>query len=207
MSYELYITRANQWPESGHWSECTTESINFEEWEDLVRADPEMMIDYSDRLTTDELERLVDLSPELEGCRTGDGFHFPKEQSQRLKKLAEDLKKGIAPATEGHACDTADWNAHPKGEERCFLFDQGTISTNNPDMPTLDKMLQVADTLGACVRGDDGELYRRSGQRFECYEPGRGWLPLEEFHQGRPDWAPAIIREIVQSQFGTRSAP
>jgi hypothetical protein len=204
MSYGLYITRADKFPVSGHRSECERQAIAFEEWEDLVRADPELAIDYSDRLTADELERLVDGSPELTGCRTADGFRSTKEQARRLKELAEGLKKGAPPDPEGGGCDTAEWKAHPKGEERCFWFDQGTISTKNPDVPTLDKMLQLADTLGACVRGDDGELSRRSGQRFECYEPDRGWLPLEEFHRGRPDWAPAIIREIAQRRSGTR---
>src|SRR5207245_10027417 len=61
--------------------------------------------------------------------------------------------------------DTADWIAHPKGEERCFWFGDGSICTKNPDMATLDKMLQLSKTLNACVRGDDGETYRRSDRK------------------------------------------
>jgi hypothetical protein len=207
MSYELHITRADRWPETVHWSESMCEIIAFDEWENLVKADPELAIDYSDRLTIDELERLVDGTPELAGCRTGGGFRFSKEQAQRLKELAEGLKGDATPDPEEIGYDTAEWEGHPKGEERCFWFGHGSISTKNPDVATLDKMLQIADTLNACVRGDDGELCRRSGQRFECFEPERGWLPLEEFHRGRPDWAPVIIREIAQRQFGTRSVP
>jgi hypothetical protein len=207
MSYELYITRADRWPETVHWSESECEVIAFDEWEKLVKADPELAIDYSDRLTIDELERLVDGTPELAGCRTGDGFRFSKEQARRLKELAEDLKGDATPDPEEIGYDTAEWKGHPEGEERCFWFGHGSISAKNPDVASLDKMLQIADTLKACVRGDDGELYRRSGQRFECFEPERGWLPLEEFHRGRPDWAPVIIREIARRQFGTRSVP
>jgi hypothetical protein len=207
MSYELYITRADRWPETVHWSESECEVITFDEWEKLVKADPELAIDYTDRLTIDELERLVDGTPELVGCRTGDGFRFSKEQARRLKELAEDLKGDATPDPEEIGYDTAEWEGHPEGEERCFWFEHGSISTKNPDVATLDKMLRIADTLKACVRGDDGELYRRSGQGFECFEPERGWLPLEEFHRGRPDWAPVIIREIAQRQFGTRSVP
>ena len=70
-----------------------------------------MAIDYSDRLTADELERLVDGSPDLTGCRTGDGFRFTKEQARRLKELAEGLKKGAPPDPEGGGCDTAEWKA------------------------------------------------------------------------------------------------
>jgi hypothetical protein len=207
VSYELFITRADRWPEAVHWSESGCEVIAFDEWEELVKADPELAIDYSDRLTIDELNRLVDGTPELAGCRAGDGFRFSKEQARRLKELAEDLKGEATPDPGEIGYDTAEWEGHPESDERCFWFGDGSISTKNPDVATLDKMLQIADRLNACVRGDDGELYRRSSQRFECFEPERGWLPLEEFHRGRPDWAPVIIREIAQRQFGTRSVP
>src|SRR5262249_45005428 len=71
------------------------------------------------------------------------------------------------------------------------------MSPSGSDVAALDKMLQIAETPNAYVRGDDGEVYRRSGQGFECYGPAQGWLSLEEFHRGRPDWAPVIIREIA----------
>jgi len=164
----------------------------------LVENDDELAIDYSDRLTMDELERLVDEKPELAGCRTETGFRFSKEQRHRLKELAEELKRDDTPDLEELGYDTADWREHPKGEERCFWFGYGCIYTKNPDTATLDKMLQLADRLNACVRGDDEEVYRRSGQGFECYTPERGWLPLEVFHRGRPDWAPVIVWEIAQ---------
>lgn len=200
MSYELYITRADHWPETEHWSECNGKAIVFDEWASLVEADPELAIDYSDRLTIDDLQRLVDETPELAGSRTDGGFRFSNVQAQLLKKLAEELKGDDTPDLAELGYDTAEWKAHPKGEERCFWFGLGSISTKNPDTATLDKMLQIAQALDAYVRGDDGELYRRSGRRFECYEPDRGWLPLEEFHRGRPDWAPSVIREIAQGK-------
>jgi hypothetical protein len=100
MSYELYITRADGWPETVHWSESGCNAIAFDEWEELIKADPELAIDYSDRLTTDELERLVNDSPALEGCRTADGFLFSKEQVRHLKELAEALKRDSKPVPE-----------------------------------------------------------------------------------------------------------
>ncbi|WP_143206614.1 hypothetical protein [Singulisphaera sp. GP187] len=207
VSYEFHITRADRWPENVHWSESQCEVIGFNEWENLVKADPELAIDYSDRLTIDELERLVDGTPELAECRSEVGFRFSKQQARRLKELAEDLKGDAAPDPEAIESDTAEWVGHPNGEERCFWFEHGSISTKNPDLATLDKMLQIAGSLNACVRGDDGELCRRYGQRFECFEPERGWCPLEEFHRGRPDWGQDILREIAQSPFGTRCVP
>jgi hypothetical protein len=207
MSYELYVTRADGWPETVHWSEGDCKAITFDEWEKLVKADPGLAIDYADRLAIDELEQLVDGTPELAGCRTGDGFRFSKEQAQCLKELAEGLKRNAKAGLEEIGYDTAEWKGHPEGEERCFWFEHGSICTKNPDVATIDKMLRIADTLKACVRGDDGEIYRRSDQRIECFVPERGWHPLEEFHRGRPDWAPVIIREIAQRESGTRSIP
>ena len=36
---------------------------------------------------------------------------------------------------------------------------EGCIDTKNPDKPIVAKMIQIAQKLGACVQGDDGELY------------------------------------------------
>ena len=41
----------------------------------------------------------------------------------------------------------------------------GQIFTKNPDAPLIDKMIQLAQVLGANVQGDDGELYRSGTQR------------------------------------------
>jgi hypothetical protein len=41
----------------------------------------------------------------------------------------------------------------------------GQIFTKNPDAPLIDKMIQLAQALGATVQGDDGELYRSGAHR------------------------------------------
>ncbi len=201
MSYEFYITRADGWSETEHWSESQSNSITFEEWERLVKEDPELAIDYAGRLSEEEYNRNVDSRPEFVGCRTETrGLIFSKEQDQLLRQLARELKRGETPNMNDFVFgyDTADWIAHPEGDRRCFWFHRGAISTKNPDMATLDKMLRLSERLNACVRGDDEEIYRRTDRGFDCYRPDRGWLPLEMFHQGRPDWAPAIIWEIAE---------
>jgi len=38
-------------------------------------------------------------------------------------------------------------------------WSEGNIFTKNPDRPTLAKMLQIAELLGATVQGDEGEIY------------------------------------------------
>jgi hypothetical protein len=198
MGYEFYITRADDWPEDEHWSEGGRDGITFEEWERLVECDPELEIDHSDRLTAVELECLIDENPDLAGCRTEHRLTFSREQCRRLKELAKPLKQGEAPERDVIRYDTADWTAHPRGEERCFWYGDRMISTKDPDVATIDKLLQLAERLGALVRGEDGERYRRSDRGFDCFAPDRGWLPLEEFHRGRPLWAPTIIREIAE---------
>ena len=171
MGYEFYITCADGWPEDEHWSVGGCDGITFEEWERLVECDPELEIDYSDRLTAAELERLIDENPDLAACRTEYGLTFSREQHRRLKELAKPFKQGEAPDMDVIRYDTADWTAHPQGEERCFWHGDRMISTKNPDVATIDKMLQLAERLGALVRRDDGERYRRSDRGFDCFAP------------------------------------
>ena len=45
------------------------------------------------------------------------------------------------------------------GEEAWFDWSDGHVFTKNPDRQTLEKMLELADRLGAKVQGDDGETY------------------------------------------------
>jgi hypothetical protein len=59
-----------------------------------------------------------------------------------------------------------------------FDWDDGRVSTKNPDRPKLAKMLSLAARLGARVQGDDGEFYERpediSDERDEN-RPDRPW--------------------------------
>jgi hypothetical protein len=200
MSYELFITRAIRSPEARHWTEDNHGPISFAEWEHLVEDDAELAIDYSERLSWDALCRIIEDNPKFAGCRTEAGFSFTREQVRRLKELARESLEGRHGAHGDLSGDTADWIAHPEGEERCFWYDGANISTKSPDVATLGKLLELAARLDACVRGEDGEHYRHTVGGFECYTPERGWLPLEEHHRGRPDWAPAIIEEIRRNR-------
>jgi hypothetical protein len=51
------------------------------------------------------------------------------------------------------------WKAHPDNLDIWLCWDDGNISTKNPDEPLLKKMIQIAERLGARVQGDDGEWY------------------------------------------------
>ena len=44
---------------------------------------------------------------------------------------------------------------------RWLNWNEGNISSKNPDQETLRKMLEIAAFLGASVQGDDGEHYQR----------------------------------------------
>jgi hypothetical protein len=200
MGYDLFITRAGRWPEVEHRTEDNHQPISFAEWEQLIECDDGLSFDYSERLSLDELCRIIEGNLEFGGCRTSDSFSFTMEQGRRLKELARQFFAEGHGIRENLSHDTADWTAHPVGGEVCFWYDGENISTKSPDVATLEKLLELAARLGARVLGDDGELYRRNGGGFECFTPELGWLPLEEHHRGRPDWAPMIIEEIRRNR-------
>jgi hypothetical protein len=198
MGYDIYITRDDDWTEN------RGRESHLEEWERLVEEDPELEIDYCNRLSTEEWERLIQENPELAGRKTASGTFFSSEQNERLKELARELKEGERVDIDVPGFyDTADWKAHPGGERRCFWLHEGNIETKDPDLATLAKMLQLAEKLEAQVQGDDQELYRNTDRGWECYDrqrPHLGWRPLEVYHWGRPAWGARIIREILTSK-------
>ncbi len=69
---------------------------------------------------------------------------------------------------------SAIWGGHPDhlaGRDRegvLFLFSDwsGWLSVDQPDEVTIEKMVEVAEGLAAKVRGDDGEVYERDGDRI-----------------------------------------
>jgi len=67
-------------------------------------------------------------------------------------ELAPDPENGMPMAV---------WSAHPGGDEvgSWLSWNNGNITTKNPDEPLLGKMLQIAACLNARVQGDDGEEY------------------------------------------------
>jgi hypothetical protein len=48
--------------------------------------------------------------------------------------------------------------AHPK-EPGPLWWSRGRVYTKNPDKHTFQKMIRIAQKLGARVQGDEGELY------------------------------------------------
>ena len=57
----------------------------------------------------------------------------------------------------------AAWN----GEPGVLGYYAGEISTKNPEKPLISKMVRIAQTLGAQVQGDDGEIYRENGTSLD----------------------------------------
>jgi hypothetical protein len=51
------------------------------------------------------------------------------------------------------------WRGANKYPETWFCWDNGNISTKNPDKATFKKLLQIAQKLNAQIQGDDGEFY------------------------------------------------
>jgi len=51
------------------------------------------------------------------------------------------------------------WSGPSRLPQPWLEWDEGNISTKNPDRALIAKMLQIAERLGARVQGDDGEFY------------------------------------------------
>lgn len=56
----------------------------------------------------------------------------------------------------------ATWSGPSECECPWFDWIEGNVYTKNPDRNVFTKMLQIADSLGATVQGDDGEIYTSS---------------------------------------------
>lgn len=55
----------------------------------------------------------------------------------------------------------ANWSGSSIYESPWFDWYEGDIYTKHPDQAMLEKMLQIANKLGATVQGDDGEHYKQ----------------------------------------------
>ena len=51
------------------------------------------------------------------------------------------------------------WRGANKYPETWFCWENGNVSTKNPDIATLNKLSQIAQKLNAQIQGDDGEIY------------------------------------------------
>lgn len=75
----------------------------------------------------------------------------------------------------------AKWSGQPEYPDAWLDWFQGNIYTKNPNAALIDKMVQIADALGARVQGDDGEIYRNGHDapdypKASAFERLRNWL-------------------------------
>lgn len=72
---------------------------------------------------------------------------------------------------------------------------EGNVYTKNPNRATVDKLLAVADALGAVVQGDDGEIYEDSSgfpERFRVEQATNDDAPRLRPYERRE-----LLRNIV----------
>lgn len=63
---------------------------------------------------------------------------------------------------------SVEWTAHPdSGNPVWFHYARGEITVRGPDVRTLQKMHLIATSLGAQVRGDEGECYDAAGEPMD----------------------------------------
>ena len=90
-------------------------------------------------ISSDEVMRLVAEDPELEVSLID--FYDRSTEEGGIERIHPIL-----------------WTAH--SEEIALWFQDGEITTKNPDDATIVKMLEIAEKVQAQVLGDDGEVYR-----------------------------------------------
>jgi len=55
------------------------------------------------------------------------------------------------------------WSGHASGEPKRFALDDGNLVAREADRPTIVKLVELSNSLGARVLGEDGERYGRDG--------------------------------------------
>jgi hypothetical protein len=81
-----------------------------------------------------------------------------------------------------HGTGDVMWTGGPDRRERWLRWDDGNVSTKNPDEALVAKMVAIAERLQAHVQGDDGEVYPLDPDMIRAPRPGSfhhrllGWL-------------------------------
>lgn len=70
------------------------------------------------------------------------------------------------------------WSGPSEDSEPWLRWDEGNISTKSPDRALTDKMIQIAERIGARVQGDDGEFYPEAFKRSETRRKLPWWRRL-----------------------------
>lgn len=94
------------------------------------------------------------------------------------------------------------WKGASKYPDAWLDWRDGNIYSKNPGEPLIDKMVRIAEALGAQLQGDDGEIYRSGHEAPErakasFVERARNWVQKVR--------ARAAVNEIVpEYQVGDR---
>ena len=60
------------------------------------------------------------------------------------------------------------WTGPSSYPDPWFDWWEGNVETKNPDPPIIAKMIELAQRLGGCVQGDDGETYLPDGRTVDA---------------------------------------
>jgi hypothetical protein len=95
------------------------------------------------------------------------GYHVTilRTRGKASRPIIEDEIERAAATLPGGRYDRAARTLHADGGLQLWYRD-GQLWTKNPDDDGLDRMIALADALGARVRGDEGETYRAQGDAY-----------------------------------------
>ncbi|MGI9391582.1 MAG: hypothetical protein ACR2O1_16110 [Boseongicola sp.] len=72
-----------------------------------------------------------------------------------------------------------EWTSREEGKNEAWMWcSHGNVMAKNPDGAILQKMFLIADSMGAKLQGDDGEVYNSIGEVDAADQAKKPWWKI-----------------------------
>jgi len=112
-----------------------------------------------------------------------DGYQIPI--SEWLAFIQHDAELRLASE---HGPHFAIWNGNSHLHQPWFDWENGNITTKNPDEQIIRKMVQIAQALHGTVQGEEGERYSVREQRLVWQRAGEDTVHRLVQNEAAPWW-------------------